>query len=530
MPTFSPDERSVAYVWDGPDGENHDLYVVSSPGEPPRRLTTAAEPDLSPAWSHGGGEIAFLRGAGGSMGRLMLLDLASGKERELTRLRAWHTPTTRNLAWSPDGKWLAVLHQEQGRKFAHPYLYSPATGEMRPTANLPDDAEYIHPNFSPDGRRLLIVRDDRSSDHLLQQDLAPDYRPSGAPVRISPMTYSLYPWMLASGAVLFQSPGSARRRIWRIVEPGSPPEPLEQLGEGVASFSLSPEGNRIAIARRALDIELAHYRLGADGAWKGPEAVAGSLPEESGPDVSPDGRQVAFVSNRSGERQIWVAGLEESFVRQLKGTDDISRGPHWLRDGRTLRFGRRKGQERSVFLVDATSAAVPRFERGDRYIRHESADGKLIFFFAGVGNRERLYRLPAGAGSKESPAMNGAAFHSVNDPASKWIHYLNKASGDSAVLTRVPAVGGRSTEVLADKVLTNDLGASDDGVYFARKLEGRRFGVYLYRTKLGREELLFETGQRPFRRISVSADGRNLVMDVAKTEGMHITVTDMANW
>lgn len=105
--------------------------------------------------------------------------------------------------------------------------------------------------------------------------------------------------------------------------------------------------------------------------------------------MSPDGRQVAFVSNRSGERQIWVAGLEEPFVRQLKATDDISRGPHWLRDGRTLRFGRRKGQERSVSLVDTDGDAAPRFELGDRHIHHQSADG-MLSFFAGAGSRERL--------------------------------------------------------------------------------------------------------------------------------------------
>lgn len=71
--------------------------------------------------------------------------------------------------------------------------------------------------------------------------------------------------------------------------------------------------------------------------------------------------------------------------------------------------------------------------------------------------------------------------------------------------------------MLAEDVLTIDVGASADGVYFARKLAVRRCGVFLYRTKTGCE-------------VSVSADGRTLVMDVAKTDGMHITVTDMANW
>lgn len=302
------------------------------------------------------------------------------------------------------------------------------------------------------------------------------------------------------------------------------------MGEGVASFTLSRDGTRIAITRRVLDIELAHYRLQADGAWRGPVAVAGSLTEESAPDVSPDGRKVAFVSNRSGERQIWIAELEGAAPRQLGATTDISRGPHWRRDGQTLRFGRRKGQERSVFLVDTAGGGVPKYERGDRYFHHESADGKLTFFYAGVGNRERLYRLPSGAGSKESPAIDGQAFHAAIDPDTRWVYWLSKATGDSAALLRVPAAGGRTAETLAENVLAIDLGASAEGVYFARKLAGRRYGVYLCRAKTGREELLFETSKRPFRRISVSADGQTLVMDVAKTEGMHITVTDMAHW
>jgi hypothetical protein len=120
--------------------------------------------------------------------------------------------------------------------------------------------------------------------------------------------------------------------------------------------------------------------------------------------------------------------------------------------------------------------------------------------------------------------------HAIIDPASHWLYYISKAGGDSAVLTRVPAKGGRSAEVLAEDVLTIDLGASSEGVYFARKLAGRRFGVYLYRNKTAREELLFETEKRPFRRISVSVDGRNLVMDISKTDRTNIAVTDMAHW
>jgi hypothetical protein len=83
--------------------------------------------------------------------------------------------------------------------------------------------------------------------------------------------------------------------------------------------------------------------------------------------------------------------------------------------------------------------------------------------------------------------------------------------------------------VLQRNVLTLDPGASAGGIYYARKLSGRQYGVYLYRPGRG-ETLLFEITQTPFRRISVSVDGRHLVMDVAKVDDMHILVADVAHW
>ena len=52
--TFSPDGKSVAFVWDGEKGDNEDIYVQQIGGGPPRRLTTSPAADRSPAWSPDG--------------------------------------------------------------------------------------------------------------------------------------------------------------------------------------------------------------------------------------------------------------------------------------------------------------------------------------------------------------------------------------------------------------------------------------------------------------------------------------------
>ena len=89
-PDESTTETEWGVLWDGPDGENYDLYLASAPGAPPRRLTTAPEKDVSPAWSPGGRVVAFLRGVTPDSARLMTIDLESGKESELMRLRCWY--------------------------------------------------------------------------------------------------------------------------------------------------------------------------------------------------------------------------------------------------------------------------------------------------------------------------------------------------------------------------------------------------------------------------------------------------------
>ena len=57
---FSPTGNQIAFVWDGPQGTNSDIYVKLLGDETPLRLTSSAETDSKPAWSPDGNSIAFL--------------------------------------------------------------------------------------------------------------------------------------------------------------------------------------------------------------------------------------------------------------------------------------------------------------------------------------------------------------------------------------------------------------------------------------------------------------------------------------
>ena len=61
QPAFSPDGRQIAFVWDGAEENNADIYVKLIDTGEPLRLTTDPAPDHSPVWSPDGRYIAFAR-------------------------------------------------------------------------------------------------------------------------------------------------------------------------------------------------------------------------------------------------------------------------------------------------------------------------------------------------------------------------------------------------------------------------------------------------------------------------------------
>src|SRR5215475_5611129 len=77
---FSPDNRQVAFAWNGENKDNYDIYVKASGSDIPTRLTTDHATDLSPVWSPDGRRIAFLRSLGRCHAAVMMIPVTGGPE------------------------------------------------------------------------------------------------------------------------------------------------------------------------------------------------------------------------------------------------------------------------------------------------------------------------------------------------------------------------------------------------------------------------------------------------------------------
>jgi Tol biopolymer transport system component len=161
-PTLSPDGSQVAFSANRASQDNIDVYLkLVGPGEP-HRLTTDPAADLSPAWSPDGRRIAFLRRRDAE-GRwaIYLIPALGGDERRLSEidLTPFRSAPGTPLAWTPDGKWLAVAGRFGSDAPSEVWLIAPDTGERRrlTTAGRGQIGDF-RVACSPDGRIRSIGR------------------------------------------------------------------------------------------------------------------------------------------------------------------------------------------------------------------------------------------------------------------------------------------------------------------------------------------------------------------------------------
>ncbi len=139
-----------------------------------------------------------------------------------------------------------------------------------------------------------------------------------------------------------------------------------------------------------------------------------SKSENSYPAWSPDGKKIAFGSDRDGSMNIYVMDADGGNVQPLTTGADNSRCPAWSPDGKTIAFGRTVGVGCGIFVINANGGNLRQVGADDGWNPAWSPDGrKILFTSRREGDGFRIYVMDTNGGNVKQLTNNGNPFGSV---------------------------------------------------------------------------------------------------------------------
>ncbi|MFC1575877.1 TolB family protein, partial [Gemmatimonadota bacterium] len=199
-------------------------------------------------------------------------------------------------------------------------------GAWRPTWELSPDGERIAYRRFTDGRTDLFIRtlstgqEDRlTDDEAMESHLA---------------------WTWNGEEIVYHSDRGSPGTGWikRADFTGDARELLTLQGLFLSRTAWSPGGEWVLIQTGEMESsrDILARQVGVDSLPRPLLAMKGY--DETSPAVSPDGEWIAFVSDRSGRREVYLRPFPDVLADEVRVSVDGGRGPVWSPDGRELFF------------------------------------------------------------------------------------------------------------------------------------------------------------------------------------------------
>jgi Tol biopolymer transport system component/DNA-binding winged helix-turn-helix (wHTH) protein len=513
-PTFSPDGDQVAFTWTGENDDNADIYVTIVGSSDVRRLTTDPGEDNVPSWSPNGQQIAFVRASRGGVGRVHVMSALGGLD-----LKVAEFPVRGSIAWSPDGRYLAVSRAQSPNDppgTTGIYLVPTTPGEPRAVARAPVVGNLTGnrgPRFSPDGRHLAFASCPQHLECYVEVlDLDAGYVPTGPPRRLTQNSFNIVrrlAWAPDGNSVIFDNEaGYAAFHLWRVGLDGAhPPERIEVAGVGARSPATTPSRNRLAFVRQHYDTDIYAFERG-----RPPALVIRSSLTDFTPVYSPDGRRIAFCSSRSGESvEIWVAASDGSGAQQLThGPGRWQCSPSWSPDGRRIVFDAREETAQHLWIIDADGGGLRRItsDQGNQTDAMWARSG-WIYYSWFDGKTQDIWRTRESGDKPERMTRTGAGIGMESADGKSLVYTLGL--NDSQLVER-PLAGG-SVRRLVECVSLKAFYSSPEGLYYVPCHASGDEVVHLKRAGTGRDEVVGTLGPPvgTHHGLAVSPDGSKIL-------------------
>lgn len=394
FPRFSPDGKWIAFTgqYDG----DEQVYVIPAGGGAPKQLTFYPARGPLPArwgydnqvydWTPDGSAILFrsLRdGSATSESRLYTVPVAGGLPKALpmpTSGAGDFSPDGRRIFYSPLFRDFRTWKRYEGGWAQDLFIFDLASHALTPidnTKRTERDPMWV-------GDRLYFTSDRTGTLNLYEYD------PASKKTRAltNSTTWDVrWPAKGDRNRIIYELNGelqivdtrSGRSEAVRITVPtdGLASRPSQMnVGSQISSFDLSYKGERALFVARG-DVFTAPIEKGVPR-----NLTRSSGAHDKAPDWSPDGRHVAYISDASGEDELYIVPQDGSgpAVQLTNDGKEMRYRPLWSPDSKKIAFSDKEGRLFAVTVADKSKRLIADEKRGQLLDYVWAPDSKHLAF------------------------------------------------------------------------------------------------------------------------------------------------------
>ena len=376
-PALSPDGKLLAYSSDRDGDGVLDIWVQQlTGGATPINITQHADHDYQPSFSPDGSRIVFHsdRDGGGSY----VIPALGGNPGLIAGTGFRLGNTGAGGRFSPNGEWISYTQWSPGpeAEVLSQIELVPASGG---SPRVLETGMFFArtPIWSPNSEHVLFAgykgtagSGERAKDWWLVAATGGEAVRLGAReifakqgIIMGARAFLQFPtpkaWLPDGNRVIFSGAiAGSTTNIWQVrISAGDgrllgEPQRLTS-GTGEEDPSVSHDG-RIAFVSRSADVDIWNLPLDTNRAEPlgEPQRVVGGLSEDGSPSVSADGRKLVYVSERTGNGDVWLRDLETGQETPQTTSPEREGRAMISPDGSMVAFVRVEGRSGNLYVVN----------------------------------------------------------------------------------------------------------------------------------------------------------------------------------